>query len=142
MGLIALVYVSVSKQKMPDDELRDLLHLCRERNGAKNITGMLLYRDSFFIQALEGEETLVDPLYERIKQDPRHQNVLTVYRTPIQERSFENWTMGFNRLDTLDLTTVSGYTDFLEHPFNTESFVRTPNRARILLQHFRDRTYF
>ena len=35
-----------------------------------------MYRDGFFIQALEGEEETVMSLYNKIKTDPRHRSVL------------------------------------------------------------------
>lgn len=49
MGLVSLVYISLVKKNMMDDELRDILQASRQNNAEKNITGMLLYRDGMFI---------------------------------------------------------------------------------------------
>ncbi|NJO83577.1 MAG: BLUF domain-containing protein, partial [Blastochloris sp.] len=47
---------------MTDDQLREILVKARDKNRRLNVTGMLLYRDRFFIQALEGEQEVVEPL--------------------------------------------------------------------------------
>lgn len=140
--MINLVYVSVAAHPMSEDDLKEILAVSRRNNEKLNVTGMLLYRDGFFIQALEGPRVNVEPLYARIAQDPRHRNVLRVYCEPITMRSFERWTMSFHHLHDAELSTVSGYTDYLDQPFGPEAFLETPDRAHVLLHHFRDRTYF
>jgi hypothetical protein len=40
---------------MSDKHLEAMLKKARNKNEKSAITGMLLYRDGFFIQALEGE---------------------------------------------------------------------------------------
>jgi hypothetical protein len=141
MPMITLVYVSFATNPMPDDELHDLLKIARENNKALDVTGMLLYRDGFFIQALEGEQDTVTSLYEKIKTDPRHRNVLQVYRQNIKKRSFEEWSMGFNKLESGSLEELEGYTDFLKHP-STNFFAQHPGHARTLLDMFRNKSYF
>jgi hypothetical protein len=72
MSLYCLVYTSIANQKMSDDNLKDLLKKSRAKNERKNVTGMLLYLDPFFIQILEGEEAIVNESFNIIKQDSRH----------------------------------------------------------------------
>lgn len=141
MALISLVYVSFASQAMNDDELKGLLQECRTKNQAKDITGMLLYRGGFFIQALEGEAEVVNALYERIGQDARHRGVLKVTSEPIEKRSFSSWAMGFNKLADQPPELMEGYTDFLSSP-NTAFFTDQPNRAQVLLKSFQERIYF
>lgn len=140
MSLYSLVYVSYATHPMTDDELRDLLDVSRRNNARLNITGMLLYRDGFFIQALEGERQAVEDLYERIKQDERHNNVLRVYAHEVTARSFGAWSMGFNRVADADLG--EGYTDILQSGSDLETFVTQPSLAVSLLASFKNRTYF
>jgi hypothetical protein len=142
MGLINLVYVSLSQGDMTDDELKDILKVAREHNGGKNITGMLLYRDGYFIQALEGEAADVDALYAKIQKDPRHHHVLTVFRNTIEKRIFDNWAMGFNHIEEIDPDKMPGFTDFMEKQNDHKFFMAHPGRAVQLLEHFRDHTYF
>lgn len=139
MTLISLVYVSFASHDMSDTELKDLLRGARENNASLKVSGMLLYRDRYFIQVLEGEAEVVDPLFDKIRQDPRHQSVLVVTRSPIAERSFEQWSMGFNKVETQEM---QGFTDFLDKPFEHSYFEAHPTRAVGLLEQFRDRTYF
>lgn len=141
MTICSLVYTSVANQRMSDDELKNLLKTSRQKNGARNITGMLLYLDPYFIQVLEGDETTVTDAFNLIKHDPRHQKVSIIYKKPQPERLFENWTMGFNKLTKTDIQKLDGFSDFLAKP-TTEHFIKAPNRVTELLHSFRRETLF
>lgn len=141
MALVSLVYVSFASHPMSDDELRDILAKAREKNKQLNVTGMLLYRDGFFIQALEGEKDVVDTLFAVISKDMRHRNVLLVYETEISDRTFSSWAMGFNPLNNLTAE-EEGFFDFLHDAPSAKIFTDKPSRATALLEHFKDRTYF
>ena len=142
MALVSLVYVSAATHPMTDADLRDILTTAREKNDKRDITGMLLYRDGFFIQALEGEQSAVDEIFQAIKQDDRHTNVIIVYQEPVQSRSFGHWSMGFNKIEDADAEKIPGFTDFLDKPFSSSFLTANPSRAKSLLQSFRDRNYF
>ncbi|MEL6406516.1 MAG: BLUF domain-containing protein, partial [Chloroflexota bacterium] len=62
MALNVIVYVSYASHTMSESELVEILDTARENNQRLNVTGMLLYRDGFFIQALEGEQAVIEPL--------------------------------------------------------------------------------
>lgn len=141
MTLISLVYVSFARHPMSEDDLRALLEECRTNNEKLNVTGMLLYRNGFFIQALEGDEEVVEKLYAEILKDPRHQNVLRVYTASIKARSFPSWTMGFNYIGDQHHLDIEGYSDFLVKP-SAEYFTQQPSRAHMLLESFRNQTFF
>lgn len=142
MSLVSLVYVSVASDNLTDEDIKDILQVARDFNAQHDITGMLLYRDFFFIQALEGEEEQVEALYEKIAQDPRHQNVLTVHKTPIEQRSFTQWSMGFNKIEDAEAANVPGFSDFLQNKSDMSYFTSQPSRATKLLEAFKDRIYF
>ena len=118
MPLYCLVYTSISNQKMSDDNLKDLLKKARLKNETLNITGMLLYLDPFFMQILEGEEAIINERFKIIKQDSRHHKVKIIYKKPIEERSFPNWTMGFNKISDENLEAVEGFSDFWQQPIS------------------------
>lgn len=140
MGMISLVYVSSASHDMHDDELKAILEVSRRNNEKRDVTGMLLYRDGFFIQALEGEEDIVMEVFEKIKHDDRHKNVILVYRNPVPQRMFGSWKMGFNKLrDTEEK--IEGYTTWLRKP-TAEFLTEEPSRARLLLESFREHTFF
>lgn len=142
MPLVSLVYVSFASHDMSDDELREILEVARRKNKELNVTGMLLYRDGFFIQALEGERNKVDPLYDKIAEDPRHRNVLKVYETEIKHRAFSDWSMGFNKISDEQIAQTPGFTEYLEKPDESHFFKDQPSRATKLLEQFKNQTYF
>lgn len=141
MALISLVYVSLGTDNLTEADLRDILSKSRKNNRQHNITGMLLYRDGFFIQALEGEEEDVNALFDKIIGDKRHRNVVLVYKNAILMRTFGSWSMGFNKITDNDVIEIEGFTTFLEDP-NAEFFTDQPSRAATLLDTFKNRTYF
>lgn len=137
MGLICLVYVSIESRPMSPQDITDILETAREFNAKHDITGMLLYRTGYFIQALEGEEEQVRSLYDSIAGDDRHRNVLLVYNKPIEERSFGNWSMGFKNLEGIDTEGLEGYTDFLNEPITPE-VIGDGSRAKAFMELFRE----
>lgn len=136
MALISLTYVSFEAYPMTEADLLKILDTAHKFNPSQNITGMLLFRNGYFIQALEGDDAAVDALYEKIAADPRHRNVMLVARESISRRSFGDWAMGFKNLHELDLTQYEDYIDLLKQPFNDQFFAENPSRAKTLLKLF------
>lgn len=136
MSLHCLVYVSLATKDMQDKELRGMLKAARAKNERLGVTGMLLYRDGFFIQALEGEEETIDTLFARIATDSRHRDVTLVYKKPISQRGFPDWTMGFSRMTEGELEKMEGYSDFLQNP-TPQFFTARPSYAQSLLENFK-----
>ena len=142
MNLISLVYLSFSAHDMSDDDLINILEIARRNNQDLDVTGMLLYREGFFIQALEGEEEKVMAIYDKIKRDNRHKNLLILHKEPIKKRSFEEWSMGFNKIDDETAASLEGFTDYLTRPIESEYFTMRPDRALLLLESFKKRVRF
>lgn len=138
--LIQLVYASSATYKMDSEELLQLLTSARARNKANGITGILLYRDGNFLQVVEGEASAVSELFTRIERDPRHHGLIMISKQSISERHFEEWEMGFTDLTDVDLTTVPGYSDYLNNPFTPLSFATNPTRATVFLETFKHYT--
>jgi hypothetical protein len=141
MSLYCFVYTSVSNQRLSDDKLKDLLTKSRLKNESLKITGMLLYLDPFFIQVLEGEEETVSESYKTIKEDPRHHKVSLIYKKPIAERIFPNWTMGFNKVSNENLESIEGFSAFWERP-ETSSLNEVTREIEKLLDMFKHETLF
>ena len=141
MSLYCLVYTSIASRKMSDDDLKVLLKTIRKNNEIRQVTGILLYLDPFFIQVLEGEEGIVNNLFTRIKQDSRHNKVSLIYRKPIDERYFSNWTMGFSKITYENVSTLEGFSDFLQRP-TAEFFSNSPSKVDELLYKFKHEILF
>lgn len=135
--LIALVYVSASKELMSNEELDAILTQSRANNSELGLTGMLLYYDGAFMQVLEGPENAVRQMYARIGRDPRHGNVIILLEEYIPERNFPDWSMGYQRLDLDEAQRLPGFTSFAEADQFLEYFQAEPQKSLTLLQSFR-----
>ncbi|MDP3008526.1 MAG: BLUF domain-containing protein [Methylococcales bacterium] len=141
MSLHCLVYVSLANQEMSDDHLKSMLQKARAKNETLGITGMLLYRDGFFMQALEGALKDIEALFDTISKDARHSGLLLVYKKPIQQRGFADWTMGFNKIDDTNIEAVDGYTNFLNNP-TPAFFMERASEAEAVLDQFKHQLFF
>lgn len=137
--LINLVYVSSASRAMSDDELLEILRLARANNASVGITGMLLHKGGNFMQVLEGPADVVHRLRDKITRDPRHRGMLTLIDKPIAERSFTEWSMGFQNVDRLPAASLEGVTRFLADPFTADAYRGKSAQALKLLLSFRDR---
>ncbi len=138
MSLYCLVYTSVASQKMSDEHLQALLIKARLNNTSSNITGMLLYLDPYFIQILEGMEETVTEMFNIIKQDPRHHKIRLIYKRPIAERAFPNWTMGFNKITDESVKSIEGFSDFWQKQ-TAELFSDPPSETEKMIKKFLDK---
>jgi len=94
-----LVYVSVRKKECTDEEIENILAACKRNNPKLDITGVLLYSKTHFLQYLEGDYKEISGLYEKIKPDTRHKNVVLITTGQIKERSFPSWEMGSKEIN-------------------------------------------
>lgn len=90
-----LVYTSEAVMRFYPDDLEALLTSARAHNHSAGITGILLYKSNRFIQFLEGPPAEVDALMERIERDPRHTTVRVVIDELVNDRQFDDWSMGY-----------------------------------------------
>jgi hypothetical protein len=90
-----VVYSSAAVQAFTEPQLVDLLARARLNNERLGITGLLLYDDGSFLQVLEGDDRVIDGLYETIGRDKRHHRVVALLRREVPERHFAKWRMGF-----------------------------------------------
>lgn len=97
-----VLYMSRATSEMSETQLRAILAASRRNNPAKGLTGMLLYAEGTFFQILEGAETAVEAIYNKIYSDPRHSRVLRLRETAIARRSFPGWSMGFQATERLN----------------------------------------
>jgi len=96
--LSQLVYVSNRKPSCTDQEIEKILASCKKNNPSLDITGVLLYSDTKFIQMVEGDSKVITTLYDKIKTDSRHSNTRMISYGPIKERAFPSWHMGARKI--------------------------------------------
>lgn len=112
-SLKTIVYVSAATVSFNREAILALLDQSRRNNAATGITGMLLYHDGNFMQAVEGPPTALDALMERIRRDPRHHGIIVMAEETASERSFADWSMGFVGAEALASEGQSHLNDFL-----------------------------
>ena len=134
MNLMHCVYSSRASVTILDAEVQALLASSRRNNAAHGITGMLLFIEGSFFQVLEGGADAVDRIYEIIARDPRHDRVTQIIREPIAQRSFAEWSMGFETVGRADTQRLIGENDFFGGADCLERI--NPGRARKLLTAF------
>lgn len=137
--LRCVVYLSTANRQMSDDELLEILAVARENNTAFDVTGMLLYSDGNFIQALEGESEAVGALYRKIARDNRHHDVHTLIDETVDVRSFGQWSMGFYSARRSELAAIPGFSGFMD-PERRYEDVLAEGDALEMLKMFRSNT--
>lgn len=101
MSLMRLAYASEATfeakpvEKGVEPHVARILMTSRRNNGKRELVGGLYYGDDCFFQYLEGDEKDVRETYQRIQNDSRHKNVVTLIEEPLEARTFENWSMKY-----------------------------------------------
>ena len=92
-----LCYISHATFEMPMQmqHLSDILTESRQFNARHDIHGVLYFADGQFLQCLEGQIEDVEQLMQRIRRDPRHQNINVIFQQPITQALFASWSMKF-----------------------------------------------
>ncbi len=119
-ALYMLAYFSrnaIDNQDLPTlrREIESILHIARDSNRQRGITGALLYSSGCFAQVLEGPLGEVESTFERIQLDPRHRDVALIQHQPIESRSFGDWSMAFAGIDP-DAPERAKIDELLAHP--------------------------
>lgn len=99
---IRLCYASKRNENSDDllQDLRDILTEARDFNTQHCIYGVLYYADNAFFQCLEGEQQIVESLFEKIKTDSRHLDVKHLNTHSIDQSSFNRWSMKYVQRNT------------------------------------------
>ena len=138
--LIHIVYVSFSQKYLSDNQLDELLIDIRKRNKKQKVTGLLLYNDGSFIQLIEGNSKVIKSLFEKIKQDNRHTNVVLLLEEKIKKRAFPDWAMGYVKLNKEQMKSIPGYSDFMNSDDSIHIIESTTREAMRLLNSFKIHT--
>ncbi len=135
--MIQISYLSAATQPMSTQDLMSLLDTCLRRNTERGVTGMLLYGNETFLQALEGDEAVVEPLYETILTDPRHADVQLLRRKTIAHREYADWSMGFKRIAGATLPHPDAVLEFSDSEFTADFLRQHVEIAEELIDHYR-----
>lgn len=112
--MLSLTYLSSATEPFTREQLEELLAQARPKNESLGVTGMMLYAGGNFIQTLEGEEDAVTGLYSTIEKDPRHREIMIMLREKVKERSFPDWSMGFEMVSDEEAAKIPGFNAWLQ----------------------------
>ena len=136
--MIQVTYVSCVSAPLPRAELLTLLLQCRTNNAERGITGMLLYSRGTFLQTIEGDEAVIDPLVEQIWEDDRHQDIRLISRQVVTKRQYSDWSMGFAEITDQSLLQLEGLKDFTADDFTFDYLIGNEPVVTSLMDHFRE----
>lgn len=94
MKLQGIAYTSEA-YPMTTEALTELLEGARRFNMQVGVTGVLFHHSGRFFQYFEGIEDAVREVYARITASSRHHSLRLLLDTPLKERHFAGWHMGF-----------------------------------------------
>lgn len=90
-----LIYISTAVDDLSYTDIREILEVSRRNNARDNITGVLIYREGYFLQILEGDKNRIHQLVETIKEDDRNYKLRVLIEGEIENRLFDTWSMAF-----------------------------------------------
>ena len=134
--MIQLSYASTATQPMTAAQLLAILQQCYGHNALNDITGLLLYGNGTFLQALEGDEDVVASLYERIARDGRHSHVTCLSQETIATRRYPGWSMEFRRMPDLGWSGADGRDRMGKGDFTVDTLAGQPGVRDTLLTYF------
>lgn len=127
------IYSSAAIKKFTVDELVVLLQKSQANNVKVGLTGLLVHKDGQFMQLLEGPEAAVRATLKKIDVDPRHKVYTTLLEGTTDERQFSDWSMGFRDLNSPEVRSLPGFSEFLNTPLDGTEFRTSPTRSQRFL---------
>lgn len=108
--LVRLLFASRAVDASPQ-AIEHILSSARQHNADSGVTGILVYGDGVFMQAIEGGRAAVNALYATLLRDARHQDVTLLHYEEITERRFGGWTMGVVNVDRVNSGVLLKYSE-------------------------------
>jgi response regulator RpfG family c-di-GMP phosphodiesterase len=129
-NIYTICYVSKASLDLTNDDIEKLFDFTATTNSKLNVSGMLLHSLGNFFQVLEGEESHLLNLYEKIKEDLRHRDIYEVYNKKTNQPVFTNYDSKF------DIVKTSEDLEMLITYLNQDRSNSTNNKLKRLLQPF------
>lgn len=110
------------ESRFKPEDMEQILKACSTNNPGLNVTGMLLYKDGIFLQMIEGRESDVRFLYEKIAKDERHEGLTVFHEGETELRSFPNWSMAYQDLNELNDNISNKFKDIVNLNLDKDDF--------------------
>jgi|FLYM01.1.fsa_nt_gi hypothetical protein len=132
MSYFSLVYLSHETKQLNEGEIEKLVNEAQASNQQNAITGYLIYEEGVFIQYIEGKESNVLELAEKLKKDPRHEIESLVHLGLHTDRRFPKWFMRQVRLQKGHNIRLEDVLQFLMTKSNEKTFGPEAYRAKLI----------
>lgn len=93
--LHSLIYTSRAVHPPGDVTNLDILRTAEKNNKVLELTGFLLRFPQNFLQYLEGPESALELMLERLKKDQRHFEVCPLAFGMMRQRQYPDWAMRY-----------------------------------------------
>lgn len=103
LRLKSLTYTSLARPDLGPGDIRAIHQTARHLNALDGVTGLLIYNGRQFLQVIEGAESAIDDLLQRLQADPRHSELTIVDQRFIGDREFRQWAMELAQVGIGDL---------------------------------------
>ena len=77
----------------------DIREQAQSNNQHHHITGFLLFKDGKFLQYIEGQKAVCEQLFNTIKQDRRHKEIVVLDQGQLEKRYYQQWLMNCYNMD-------------------------------------------
>ncbi len=118
-----------------DQDLNEILKVSKNFNSANDITGLLLLRDFYFLQLLEGDELAVRRLLDKIKTDRRHRDIQVIAEANSNSRMMDSWSMAL--VDSAALaSSAEGLLNIFELAREKDKMFSTKSELEVVMRLF------
>ena len=87
------IYTSKAVAPLSDQQLADIAGACHRNNRRAGLSGLLVMHKGKFLHVLEGEESRIRMVCDRIQHDRRHRDFKVIEAARIDERAFSRFTV-------------------------------------------------
>ncbi len=91
----AIVYLSTASEDLEEEVIENILKSSKTWNNQNDITGLLLFSEGSFFQIIEGEKNTISELFENIKEDDRHHNIMQIFGKDIHKDAYDGYDSDF-----------------------------------------------
>lgn len=136
-----LLYLSSACEGFDQIALLDMLAKAREKNSSLSITGLLLHNDGNFLQLIEGPKQNIHKLFNSIRHDKRHKDIIVLIEKSVDTRLFSEWSMGLRELSRQELTNYPGLSNYFGNNNDLNEIEEATSQVLQLIAMFRENNH-
>ena len=91
--LLRLAYVSRLNSDMTEERIAEMIEAAASANVSHGVTGVIALEGLRVCQVIEGDGADIDRLFDNIRADPRHAEVIELDRAEVSTRRYPEWSM-------------------------------------------------